>query len=257
MLEVDQVYHLACPASPVHYQFNPVKTLKTSFFGTHNMLGLAKRVKARFLLASTSEIYGSPAEHPQREEYWGHVNPIGPRACYDEGKRVGEALTYSYARQEGVDVRVARIFNTFGPRMNWNDGRVVSNFILQALRGEDITVYGDGTATRSFMYVHDLVDGLIGLMESDCTEPVNLGNPDEFTIDDFAAMITGLVKEVEPNTKSAIVYLPAVEDDPQRRRPDITRAHERFGWKPQFNVAEGLGETGMFLRYFQRLGHSC
>lgn len=239
------MYHLACPASPVHYQSNPVKTLKTGFFGTYNMLGLSKRVKARFLLASTSEIYGSPAEHPQQESYWGHVNPIGPRACYDEGKRVAEALTYSYARQEGVDVRVARIFNTFGPRMNWNDGRVVSNFILQALRSEDITVYGDGSATRSFMYVHDLVDGLIGLMESDCTEPVNLGNPDEFTIDNFAAMITDLVKEVEPNTKSSVVYLPAVEDDPQRRRPDITRALERFGWKPQFNVVDGLRETGM------------
>ncbi|KAF8541380.1 hypothetical protein BDD12DRAFT_732555 [Trichophaea hybrida] len=244
MVEVDQVYHLACPASPVHYQSNPVKTLKTGFFGTYNMLGLSKRVKARFLLASTSEIYGSPAEHPQQEEYWGHVNPIGPRACYDEGKRVAEALTYSYARQDGVDVRVARIFNTFGPRMNWNDGRVVSNFILQALRGEDITVYGDGKATRSFQYIHDLVDGLIALMDSDCTEPVNLGNPDEFTINDFATTVAGLVQEVQPKMKSQIVYLPPVTDDPQRRRPEISRAKEKIGWAPQFSVIEGLRETG-------------
>jgi UDP-glucuronate decarboxylase len=245
MVEVDQVYHLACPASPVHYQSNPVKTLKTGFFGTYNMLGLSKRVKARFLLASTSEIYGSPAEHPQQEEYWGHVNPIGPRACYDEGKRVAEALTYSYARQDGVDVRVARIFNTFGPRMNWNDGRVVSNFILQALRGEDLTIYGDGEATRSFQYVHDLVDGLIALMASDCTEPVNLGNPQEFTISEFAAMVITLVREQQPQTSSKAVYLPAVTDDPQRRRPDITRAKDRLGWKPKFSVIEGLRETGI------------
>ena len=250
MLEVDQVYHLACPASPVHYQSNPVKTLKTGFFGTYNMLGLSKRVKARFLLASTSEIYGSPAEHPQQEEYWGHVNPIGPRACYDEGKRVAEALTYSYARQDGVDVRVARIFNTFGPRMNWNDGRVVSNFILQALRGEDLTIYGDGEATRSFQYVHDLVDGLIALMASDCTEPVNLGNPQEFTINEFAAMVTALVKEQQPQTSSKAVYLPAVTDDPRRRRPDITRAKDRLGWNPKFSAVEGLRETGIITASF-------
>jgi UDP-glucuronate decarboxylase len=246
MLEVDQVYHLACPASPVHYQSNPVKTLKTGFFGTYNMLGLSKRVKARFLLASTSEIYGNPEQHPQQEEYWGHVNPIGPRACYDEGKRVAEALAYSYARQDGVDVRVARIFNTFGPRMNWNDGRVVSNFILQALRGEDITVYGDGSATRSFQYVHDLVSGLIALMESSCTEPVNLGNPDEFTINEFAEMVTGLVKEVKPETQSRIKYCPAVTDDPQRRKPDIARAKEKLGWEPSWSVVAGLQETGTY-----------
>lgn len=246
MLEVDQIYHLACPASPVHYQSNPVKTLKTGFFGTYNMLGLSKRVKARFLLASTSEIYGSPEQHPQTEEYWGHVNPIGPRACYDEGKRVAEALTYSYARQDGVDVRVARIFNTFGPRMNWNDGRVVSNFVLQALRGEALTIYGDGRATRSFQYVHDLVDGLIALMASDCCEPVNLGNPQEFTIAEFAEIVIGLVKEVVPGTLSAVEYLPAVTDDPQRRRPDITRAKERIGWEPRFSVIDGVRETGLF-----------
>lgn len=249
MLEVDQIYHLACPASPVHYQRNPVKTLKTGFFGTYNMLGLSKRTKARFLLASTSEIYGSPEEHPQQEEYWGHVNPIGPRACYDEGKRVAEALTYSYARQDGVDVRVARIFNTFGPRMNWNDGRVVSNFILQALRAQDITVYGDGNATRSFQYVHDLVDGLIALMESDCTEPVNLGNPQEFPINEFAQMVAGLVKEVAPDAQSRVVHCPAVTDDPQRRRPDISRAKERLGWEPRWSVADGLRET---VSYFKR-----
>ncbi|KAL7268160.1 UDP-glucuronic acid decarboxylase 1 [Rhizina undulata] len=250
LVEVDQIYHLACPASPVHYQSNPVKTLKTGFFGTYNMLGLSKRVKARFLLASTSEIYGSPEEHPQKEEYWGHVNPIGPRACYDEGKRVAEALAYSYARQEGVDVRIARIFNCFGPRMNWNDGRVVSNFILQALRDEKITIYGDGTATRSFQYVHDLVDGLIALMASDCTEPVNLGNPEEFTIREFADMVLKLVNEEksEPTT-SEVVHLPAVTDDPQRRKPDITRAKERLGWEPRFSVKEGLKET---VAYFRR-----
>jgi UDP-glucuronate decarboxylase len=251
MVEVDQVYHLACPASPVHYQSNPVKTLKTGFFGTYNMLGLSKRVKARFLLASTSEIYGSPAEHPQQEEYWGHVNPIGPRACYDEGKRVAEALTYSYSRQDGVDVRVARIFNTFGPRMNWNDGRVVSNFILQALRGEEVTIYGDGEATRSFQYIHDLVDGLIALMESDCKEPVNLGNPDEFTINEFAETVSRIVREVggkvEGEGEVRIKHLPPVEDDPQRRRPDIERAKEKIGWEPKVSVLDGLRETGELI----------
>jgi len=249
MVEVDQIYHLACPASPVHYQSNPVKTLKTGFFGTYNMLGLSKRVKARFLLASTSEIYGSPEVHPQKEDYWGHVNCVGPRACYDEGKRVAEALTYSYARQDGVDVRVARIFNCFGPRMNWNDGRVVSNFILQALRSDDITIYGNGNATRSFQYVHDLVDGLIGLMHSSCSEPVNLGNPQEFTIGDFGKMVIDLVREVQPETTSRITHLPAVTDDPQRRKPDITRAKEELGWEPKVPVLEGLRET---IAYFQQ-----
>ncbi|KAI5812580.1 hypothetical protein BZA77DRAFT_286257 [Pyronema omphalodes] len=252
MVEVDQVYHLACPASPVHYQSNPVKTLKTGFFGTYNMLGLSKRVKARFLLASTSEIYGSPAEHPQQEEYWGHVNPIGPRACYDEGKRVAEALTYSYSRQDGVDVRVARIFNTFGPRMNWNDGRVVSNFILQALRGEEVTIYGDGEATRSFQYIHDLVDGLIALMESDCKEPVNLGNPDEFTINEFAETVSRIVREVGGKVggdgEVRIKHLPPVEDDPQRRRPDIERAKEKIGWEPKVSVLDGLRETVLYFK---------
>ncbi|KAF3915381.1 ADP-L-glycero-D-manno-heptose-6-epimerase [Arthrobotrys entomopaga] len=248
MLEVDQIYHLACPASPVHYQSNPVKTLKTGFFGTYNMLGLAKRVKARFLLTSTSEVYGDPEEHPQKETYWGHVNCIGPRACYDEGKRVAEALTYSYARQDGVDVRVARIFNTFGPRMNWNDGRVVSNFIVQALKNDDITIYGDGSATRSFQYVHDLVDGLIALMDSDYKEPVNLGNPEEYTIKQFADTILELVQDHkqrvgEVASTSKVVYLPAAEDDPQRRKPDTTRAQEVLGWKPQWSAVDGLRET--------------
>lgn len=213
------------------------------------MLGLSKRVKARFLLASTSEVYGSPEEHPQTEEYWGHVNPIGPRACYDEGKRVAEALTYSYARQDYVDIRVARIFNCFGPRMNWNDGRVVSNFILQALRGEDLTVYGDGNATRSFQYVHDLVDGLIALMASDCTEPVNLGNPEELTISQFGKTILDLVKEDTPVSTSSIVYLPAVIDDPQRRKPDINKAKDKLGWEPKFSLLEGLRETGMWRSF--------
>ncbi|KAK6519686.1 UDP-glucuronic acid decarboxylase 1 [Arthrobotrys megalospora] len=257
MLEVDQIYHLACPASPVHYQSNPVKTLKTGFFGTYNMLGLAKRVKARFLLTSTSEVYGDPEEHPQKETYWGHVNCIGPRACYDEGKRVAEALTYSYARQDGVDVRVARIFNTFGPRMNWHDGRVVSNFIVQALKGDDITIYGDGSATRSFQYVHDLVDGLIALMESDYTDPVNLGNPEEYTIKQFADMIVELVNEHrarygDVGKTSTVTYLPAVADDPQKRKPDTTRAKEVLGWAPQWAAVDGLKET---VAYFYQMMH--
>lgn len=207
------------------------------------MLGLAKRVKARFLLASTSEVYGSPEVHPQPEEYWGHVNPIGPRSCYDEGKRVAESLTYSYARQDSVDVRVARIFNCYGPRMNWNDGRVVSNFIIQALKREDITIYGDGTATRSFQYVRDLVEGLVKLMGSDTTEPVNLGNPSECTISEFAATIVKLVKEGQEGPASKIINLPAVEDDPQRRKPDITKAKEKLGWEPKVHLIEGLQET--------------
>jgi len=196
LIEVDQIYHLACPASPGAYQFNAVKTMKTNFMGTMNMLGLAKRVKARFLLASTSEIYGSPEVHPQVESYWGNVNCVGPRACYDEGKRVAEALTYGYHRQDGVDVRVARIFNTFGPRMSPDDGRVVSNFVMQALRGEDLTVYGDGLQTRSLCYVHDLIDALILLMNSDCNEPVNLGNQEELTIAEWASVIIDVVAEV-------------------------------------------------------------
>lgn len=247
LVEVDQIYHLACPASPVHYQSNPVKTLKTSFFGTYNMLGLAKRVKARFLLASTSEVYGDPEEHPQKETYWGHVNCQGPRACYDEGKRVGESLSYSYKRQDNVDVRVARIFNTYGPRMNWNDGRVVSNFILQALKNEDLTIYGDGLSTRSFQYVSDLVNGLIALMNSDYGEPVNLGNPEEFTIKDFAHLTIDLVRKIRGSCTSKVVHLNALEDDPHRRKPDISRAKEQLGWQPQWKVVDGMTET---IEYF-------
>ncbi|KAG0336281.1 UDP-glucuronic acid decarboxylase 1 [Podila humilis] len=243
MIEVDQIYHLACPASPPHYQYNPIKTVKTSVMGTINMLGLAKRTKARFLLTSTSEVYGDPEEHPQKETYWGHVNPIGPRACYDEGKRVAETLTYSYMHQDEVDVRVARIFNTFGPRMNENDGRVVSNFIMQALRGDELTIYGDGQQTRSFQYIHDLVDGLILLMNKNYREPVNLGNPEEYTIREFAEMIRD-----EINADVEIMSLPPTEDDPQKRRPDIGRAQKYLGWAPKFSVDQGIRET---VQYFK------
>ncbi|KAI9193230.1 uncharacterized protein BJ171DRAFT_532218 [Polychytrium aggregatum] len=244
LVEVDRVYHLACPASPPHYQYNPIKTVKTSVMGTINMLGLAKRVKARFLLTSTSEVYGDPDQHPQSESYWGNVNPIGPRACYDEGKRVAETLTYAYAKQDKVDVRVARIFNTFGPRMNENDGRVVSNFIIQALKGEDLTIYGEGDQTRSFQYVHDLVDGLIALMESNYSEgPVNIGNPDECTIRHFAEVIKEMVQ-----SKSKIIKLPPTEDDPRRRRPDISRAKKVLGWEPKFSVRQGIEETVDYFR---------
>ncbi|CAG8481601.1 9822_t:CDS:2 [Racocetra fulgida] len=236
LIEVDQIYHLACPASPPHYQYNPIKTVKTSVMGTINMLGLAKRVKA--------QVYGDPEEHPQAETYWGNVNPIGPRACYDEGKRVAETLTYAYMNQDCVDVRVARIFNTFGPRMNANDGRVVSNFIMQALKGEDLTIYGDGLQTRSFQYVHDLVDGLILLMNADYKEPINLGNPDEYTIREFAELIIS-----EVNSSSKIKTLPAPKDDPKKRRPDIRRAEQILGWKPRWPVKQGIGET---VKYFQR-----
>ncbi|KAJ3041057.1 UDP-glucuronic acid decarboxylase 1 [Rhizophlyctis rosea] len=245
MIEVDQIYHLACPASPPHYQYNPIKTVKTSVMGTINMLGLAKRTKARFLLTSTSEVYGDPQEHPQKETYWGYVNPIGPRACYDEGKRVAETLTYAYAKQDRVDVRVARIFNTFGPRMNENDGRVVSNFIIQALKGEDLTVYGDGEQTRSFQYVHDLIDGLIQLMNGPCSDPINLGNPDEYTILEFAEMIRDSV-----NRDVRIIKLPSTTDDPQRRRPDIGRAQHYLGWSPKFSVGQGIQET---VEYFRKV----
>jgi UDP-glucuronate decarboxylase len=242
MLEVDQIYHLACPASPPHYQYNPVKTIKTSTMGTINMLGLAKRVGARILLTSTSEIYGDPEINPQPESYWGNVNTIGPRACYDEGKRVAETMMYAYRNQNGVDVRVARIFNTFGPRMHPNDGRVVSNFIIQALQNKDITIYGDGSQTRSFQYVSDLVDGLHSLMNGDYDMPVNLGNPEEFTIGDFAEYISKLT-----NTKSNIVKLSATEDDPRQRRPDITTAKRELGWEPKVRVEKGLSNT---INYF-------
>ncbi|BGP30117.1 hypothetical protein JCM10296v2_001869 [Rhodotorula toruloides] len=258
LIEVDQIYHLACPASPKAYQINAVKTLKTSFMGTLNMLGLAKRTKARFLLSSTSEVYGSPTVHPQPESYWGNVNPNGPRSCYDEGKRVAEALTYGYARQDGVDVRVARIFNCFGPRMSADDGRLVSNFVVAALKGEPLQVYGDGEATRSLMFVHDLISGLIALMESDYSEgPVNIGSPDEGTVLSWASTILELVKDLRATgsipplpagqKKSEIDFVPAVVDDPPRRKPDITLAKEVLAWQPRWTVMAGLEET---IRYF-------
>lgn len=251
-LEVDEIYHLASPASPPHYMHNPVKTIKTNTLGTINMLGLAKRVGARVLIASTSEVYGDPDEHPQSETYWGHVNPIGPRACYDEGKRVAETLSYAYMRQEGVSVRVARIFNTFGPRMHMNDGRVVSNFILQALQNDSITIYGNGKQTRSFQYVSDLVDGLVALMASNYTLPVNIGNPVEHTIEEFASIIKDLV-----GGTSKIVELAAVEDDPQRRKPDISRAKKYLDWEPKVPLSEGLKQTVVyFTKELQRTKHS-
>ena len=242
-LEVDEIYHLACPASPPHYQFNPVKTIKTSTMGTLNMLGLAKRVGAKILLTSTSEIYGDPKEHPQREEYWGNVNTIGPRSCYDEGKRVAETMMYSYKHQNKVDVRVARIFNTYGPRMHPNDGRVVSNFIIQALQSKPLTIYGKGEQTRSFQYVSDLVDGLHALMNGDYDGPVNLGNPDEYTVKQFAEYIKELTK-----SESEIKMLEKTEDDPSRRKPDISRAKQEINWEPKVKVSEGLVKT---IAYFQ------
>eukprot|EP00977_Amphora_coffeiformis_P017583 scaffold5795_cov165-Amphora_coffeaeformis.AAC.10 len=245
-LEVDQIYHLACPASPPHYQYNPVKTIKTSTMGTLNMLGLAKRTKSRILLASTSEIYGDPEVNPQPESYWGNVNTIGPRACYDEGKRVAETMMYSYRNQRSaVQVRVARIFNTFGPRMHPNDGRVVSNFIIQALQNKNMTVYGHGRQTRSFQYVSDLVDGLHKLMNSEYDHPVNLGNPDEYTVLDFAMHIKFMT-----GSSAEIVRLPKAEDDPQQRKPDITVAKTQLGWQPQVKVEDGLKKT---IKYFQRV----
>lgn len=244
LLEVDQVYHLACPASPVHYQYNPVKTTKTSVMGTINMLGLAKRVKARILLASTSEVYGDPQIHPQTEDYWGNVNPIGIRSCYDEGKRLAETLMMDYHRQNGVDIRIVRIFNTYGPRMAVNDGRVVSNFIVQSLQGKDITVYGEGQQTRSFCYVSDLVDGLIRMMGCDgFIGPVNLGNPVETTIREFAERITRLT-----GASSRIVNHPLPADDPKQRQPDITLARTRLGWEPVVPLEQGLGDTIAYFR---------
>jgi len=245
MIECDEIYHLASPASPPHYMYNPIKTIKTNTIGTVNMLGLAKRVGARLLLASTSEVYGDPTVHPQPETYFGNVNPDGPRACYDEGKRIAETMCYAYEKQSGVEVRVARIFNTFGPRMHIGDGRVVSNFIIQALQGQDMTVYGDGSQTRSFQYVSDLVTGLIALMNSNYSQPVNIGNPDEYTMFQFAKMIKGLVG----NDKAKIVHKPATQDDPQKRRPDITRAKTVLGWQPQVKVLVGLMET---IDYFRK-----
>ena len=237
-LEVDRIWHLACPASPIHYQFNPVKTAKTSFLGTYNMLGLARRVGARLLLASTSEVYGDPEVHPQPEYYWGSVNPIGVRSCYDEGKRIAETLCFDYQRMNGVEVRVARIFNTYGPRMLPDDGRVVSNFIVQALRGEPLTLYGDGSQTRSFCYVSDLIDGLIRLMNGDHTGPINLGNPDEFTIRELAELV-----RIQINPKLQLVEKPLPQDDPQQRQPAIELAREQLNWQPTVSLEQGLAPT--------------
>uniref|UniRef100_A0A8C4H3G7 UDP-glucuronic acid decarboxylase 1 n=1 Tax=Dicentrarchus labrax TaxID=13489 RepID=A0A8C4H3G7_DICLA len=242
-IEVDQIYHLASPASPPNYMYNPIKTLKTNTIGTLNMLGLAKRVGARLLLASTSEVYGDPEVHPQNEEYWGHVNPIGPRACYDEGKRVAETMCYAYMKQEGVEVRVARIFNTFGSRMHMNDGRVVSNFILQALQGEPLT-FNLSSAFVSKLLSSDLVNGLVLLMNSNISSPVNLGNPEEHTILEFAQLIKSLVV-----SRSQIQFLPEAQDDPQRRRPDIRKAKMMLGWEPVVPLEEGLNKT---IQYFSR-----
>lgn len=245
LVEVDRIYHLACPASPIHYQYNAIKTIKTNVMGSINMLGLAKRTKARILLASTSEVYGSPEVHPQPEEYWGNVNPIGIRSCYDEGKRVAETLMMDYHRQNKVDIKIARIFNTYGPRMAIDDGRVVSNFIVQALKGEPLTMYGDGSQTRSFCYVSDLVEGLIAMMRADdFTGPVNLGNPDEFTILSLAEKILGLT-----SSSSRIVHEPMPEDDPPRRCPDITKANGLLQWAPKVGIEEGLEKT---IAYFKK-----
>jgi len=239
LLEVDQIYNLACPASPVHYQYNPVKTVKTNVMGTINMLGLAKRVRARILQASTSEVYGDPLVHPQTEDYWGNVNPIGLRSCYDEGKRLAETLMTDYHRQNKVDIRIARIFNTYGPRMLEDDGRVVSNFIVQALRGQPLTLYGEGQQTRSFCYVDDLIEGLLRLMNvEDLHEPVNLGNPGEFTIMQLAQEV---IKACD--SKSGFTYLPLPADDPRQRQPNITRAQAALGWNPTIPLREGLKRT--------------
>ena len=246
-IEVDEVYNLACPASPIHYQHDPVQTTKTSVHGAINMLGLAKRTGAKILQASTSEVYGDPEEHPQPEHYWGHVNPIGPRSCYDEGKRCAETLFFDYHRQHNLPIKVARIFNTYGPRMHPDDGRVVSNFIVQALKGESLTIYGDGSQTRSFCYVDDLVVGLIRLMrtEDDCTGPVNLGNPDEFQIKQLAERVLALV-----GSRSKIIYKELPQDDPQQRRPDITLAKAQLNWQPSIALEEGLCRT---VKYFRAL----
>lgn len=243
-VEVDQIYNLACPASPVHYQYNPIKTAKTSIYGAMNMLGLAKRVNARILQASTSEVYGDPEIHPQPESYRGCVNTIGIRACYDEGKRVAETLFFDYHRQHNVEIRVIRIFNTYGPRMNPNDGRVVSNFIVQALKGEDITIYGDGKQTRSFCYVDDLIEGMVRMMNCEnFTGPVNIGNPGEFTMIELAEKIIELT-----NSKSKLVYMPLPSDDPTQRRPVIELANEKLGWKPTIALEQGLEKTIAYFR---------
>ena len=250
-IEADRIFNLACPASPVHYQFNPVHTIKTNVMGALNMLGVANRVKARILQASTSEVYGDPAVHPQVESYWGNVNPIGPRSCYDEGKRTAETLFFDYHHQNKVDIRVIRIFNTYGPRMLVNDGRVVSNFVVQALRGEDITLYGDGSQTRSFCYVDDLVKGIVKMMDCEnFTGPVNLGNPGEFTIRELAELVIEMT-----GSKSQIVYRPLPANDPTRRKPDISLAKEKLGWEPSIPLREGLVHTiAYFDDYLKRTG---
>ena len=244
-VEVDQIYNLACPASPVHYQFDPVQTTKTSVMGAINMLGLALRTKARVLQASTSEVYGDPSVHPQPESYWGNVNPIGPRSCYDEGKRCAETLFFDYRRQHQMPIKVVRIFNTYGPRMHPNDGRVVSNFIVQALRGQDITIYGDGSQTRSFCFVDDLVDGLVRMMDSpdDCTGPINMGNPGEFSMLELAEHVLRLT-----GSRSRLRFEPLPQDDPKQRRPDISLARDRLGWEPKIGLEQGLERT---IEYFR------
>lgn len=246
-LEVDEIYNLACPASPVHYRYNPVKTIKTNVMGAINMLGLAKRVKAKILQASTSEIYGNPLTHPQTEDYWGNVNPIGPRSCYDEGKRCAETLFFDYHRENRVNIRVVRIFNTYGPRMHPNDGRVVSNFIVQALNDQDITVYGDGSQSRSFCYVDDLIEGLVRMMNGpdDFTGPVNMGNPDEFTIIELARKIIEIT-----GSHSKIIFNPLPKDDPMQRRPDISLAIEKLKWEPVVKLEQGLKKT---VEYFAEI----
>jgi UDP-glucuronate decarboxylase len=243
-IECDEIYHLACPASPVHYQRNPVRTIRTAVQGTNNMLDMAREVRARIMIASTSEVYGDPLEHPQREAYWGHVNPIGPRSCYDEGKRCGESLTMAYGRHYGVQSRIVRIFNTYGPRMHENDGRVVSNFVLQALRNEPITIYGQGQQTRSFCYVTDLIEGFVRLLATaEDPGPVNIGNPSERTIRELAELTIKMT-----GSKSELNFLPLPVDDPTRRCPDITRAKQLLDWQPRVNIEEGLTHT---IRYFR------
>ena len=243
--DIDRIYNLACPASPPHYQYNAIKTIKTSVLGIINMLELADRCKARILQASTSEVYGDPAEHPQKESYWGNVNPIGIRSCYDEGKRCAETLMMDYHRQNSTDIRIVRLFNTYGPNMLTNDGRVVSNFIIQALKNEDITIYGDGSQTRSFCYIDDLIDGLVRMMNSDCIGPVNLGNPSERTILNLAELIIKLT-----GSKSKIIHMPLPADDPVKRQPDITTAESVLNWKPKVGIEEGLMKT---IQYFKEL----
>jgi len=244
-IEVDEIYNLACPASPIHYQYNPIKTIKTSVMGAINMLGLAKRIKAKILQASTSEVYGDPEVHPQVESYWGHVNPIGSRACYDEGKRCAEALFMNYHHQNRVRIKIMRIFNTYGPRMHPNDGRVVSNFIVQALNNKDITIYGDGSQTRSFCYVDDLIEGMMRMMNSreEFIGPVNVGNPGEFTIKELAESVIRLT-----GSKSKLIYLPLPEDDPMQRQPDISLAKKELGWEPKVHLEDGLKKT---IEYFR------